>query len=592
MGACRFRFPNESRSFRAASLLGLVVALGGCGSNSKAASPSTDAGAGEASALPVFPGGNLDCGAASPDWPMYGQNICNTLSQATGGGISKDTVRNNLTVKWVYNAAGDVSATPAVVGGDLYFTDWGGMVSRLDAATGTKVWSQSVSDLVQPGAGDGGLTGFMSRGTPVVTADAIIFGTGRTIPDIVKNQGLGAFVVALDKDTGALKWKTPVHEGHPAAAITSSPVINGSVVYIGVSSQEEGFGLSGNYTHTFRGSVVALDVATGNVIWQTHTISDDVYYGPGGPDGGKRSGYAGNAVWSSAPAVDRKRNQIYVTTGNNYATASGKPDSVPGNYVETVLALDMATGKVNWASEATPAGDIWTFSNLSGPDSDFGAGANLFTATVNGVVRDLVGAGQKSGVYWALDADTGARVWHTSVGPGGHLGGIQWGTATDGTRIYVGVNNESGASFALGGSGPQAGTPITTGAWGALDPATGEILWQIANPAMTMPVLGASVNGPVTVVNGVVFVGSMDPMMGTMFAFDAATGEMLWSFASGGTVYGGPAVAGGAVYWGSGYPATRLNFGSSSQKLYAFAIGQGATDGGAADVGSPDATAE
>jgi polyvinyl alcohol dehydrogenase (cytochrome) len=130
---------------------------------------------------------------------------------------------------------------------------------------------------------------------------------------------------------------------------------------------------------------------------------------------------------------------------------------------------------------------------------------------------------------------------------------------------------------------------ITTGAWGALDPGTGTILWQIADPAMTMPLLGASVNGPVTAVNGVVFAGSMDPM-GTMFAFDAATGDVLWSFQSGGTVYGGPAVAGGVVYWGSGYPSTRLQFGTPSQKLYAFEIGQPSTDGGAADAGDAGAS--
>jgi polyvinyl alcohol dehydrogenase (cytochrome) len=102
-----------------------------------------------------------------------------------------------------------------------------------------------------------------------------------------------------------------------------------------------------------------------------------------------------------------------------------------------------------------------------------------------------------------------------------------------------------------------------------LDPADGTIEWQIANPAMPSALNGANVNGPLTVVNGVVFAGSMDAM-GTMYALDAATGAVLWSFQSGGTVYGGPAVAGGVVYWGSGYPAGRLGFGTSSSKLFAF----------------------
>jgi polyvinyl alcohol dehydrogenase (cytochrome) len=123
--------------------------------------------------------------------------------------------------------------------------------------------------------------------------------------------------------------------------------------------------------------------------------------------------------------------------------------------------------------------------------------------------------------------------------------------------------------FALAGNGPMT----TTGAWAALDTATGAFLWQVPDPAMAMPLRGASVNGPVAVVNGVLFGGSMDAQ-GTMFALDAATGDVLWQFQSGGTVYGGPAIAGGVVYWGSGYPSAirPLGFGTSSNKLYAFEV--------------------
>jgi polyvinyl alcohol dehydrogenase (cytochrome) len=161
-------------------------------------------------------------------------------------------------------------------------------------------------------------------------------------------------------------------------------------------------------------------------------------------------------------------------------------------------------------------------------------------------------------------------VWKTKAGPGGHLGGIHWGTAYDGTRLYLGVNDTDGSSYALQGGGSQSGQSVTTGSWGALDPTSGDVLWQIANPALSKPLSGASVNGPVTVVGGVLFDGSMDSQ-GTMYALDASSGAVLWSFASGGTVYGGPAVAGGVVYWGAGYPLGRLGFGTSAKKLYAFA---------------------
>src|SRR5258708_8303329 len=79
----------------------------------------------------VPPAGNLDCSADAADWPMWGQNVCNTNSQANAGGISPSAV-GTLGVKWTYDAAGDVSATPTVVGGGVYVPDWGGNINRLD----------------------------------------------------------------------------------------------------------------------------------------------------------------------------------------------------------------------------------------------------------------------------------------------------------------------------------------------------------------------------------------------------------------------------------------------------------------------------
>jgi polyvinyl alcohol dehydrogenase (cytochrome) len=127
--------------------------------------------------------------------------------------------------------------------------------------------------------------------------------------------------------------------------------------------------------------------------------------------------------------------------------------------------------------------------------------------------------------------------------------------------------------YKLGGSGQQAGKETGVGSWAALDPSSGAILWQVANPAMTAPLNGASVNGPISVVNGVVFGGSMDAD-GMMYAFDASSGKVLWSFKSGATVYGGAAIAEGVVYWGSGYPSSRLGFGTTGKALYAFSLGQ------------------
>jgi len=546
-------------------LLVFFACKGGSGSSNEGTATGDDASGGddagvEAEAQASAP--PLDCSADDADWPFYGHDVCNTRAPTTAGGISTQTAAK-LTMKWTYAAGGEVSATPAVVGGQVYVPDWGGSLARLDAATGTVAWSKQVAEL----AGFGGEAGaapdaMVSRVTPAVANGTVVFGVSRT--GFSAKQSL-AYVIAVDT-SGAPMWKTLVDD-HPAAVITSSPVIENGKVYVGVSSLEEAVAMSSSYECcTFRGSVVALDASSGAILWKTPMIDDGTFFQS---DGKTPAGIAGAAVWSGTPTIDRHRHQLYVTTGNNYVMPSGVTAAPAGDHVESIVALDMDTGAIKWA-QAMTTNDVWTFGNMSGPDFDFGCGANLFQATIDGVTRDLVGAGQKSGIYWAVDPDTGEVVWKTQVGPGGHLGGIHWGTAFDGTRIVLGENDTNGMAYALGGTGAQAGQMVTTGSWAALDPATGNILWHAANPAMSQPLGGASVNGPVTVVGGVALVGSMDSK-GTMYALDATSGAVLWSFQSGGTVYGGPAVVGGMVFWGSGYPVFRLGFGTSSKKLYAFA---------------------
>jgi polyvinyl alcohol dehydrogenase (cytochrome) len=181
------------------------------------------------------------------------------------------------------------------------------------------------------------------------------------------------------------------------------------------------------------------------------------------------------------------------------------------------------------------------------PDFDFsGSGPNL--------LPNLVGFGQKSGIYFALNPDSGALLWSTMVGPGGTLGGIEWGSATDGQRIYAAITNNSHKPYPL-----IDGTTITWGAWSALDAATGKILWQTPDPAR------AQAMGSVSVANGVLYVPSIS---GNMHALDSATGRMLWTFQSGGAVLDGPAIVDGTLFWGSGYRKT--GGGAGNNEVYAF----------------------
>ncbi|HEX2865022.1 MAG TPA: PQQ-binding-like beta-propeller repeat protein, partial [Deinococcales bacterium] len=229
------------------------------------------------------------------------------------------------------------------------------------------------------------------------------------------------------------------------------------------------------------------------------------------------------------------------------------------------LALDMTTGSIKWAKAAMSTdnwnvacifGDISNCPQGAGPDFDFGAGPNLFSISDgNGGTRKVIGAGQKSGEYWLLDAATGSVLWTTQVGPGSSLGGIEWGTATDGQRIYVAISNLYGIPYAAG----------TAGSFAALDPATGAILWQTPDPNGRIDI------GPVSVSNGVVFAGSMS---GKMFAFDAATGANLWTYQGQGSSNAGAAIDDlGNVYWGNGYSHLGTALGSGSTTFYSFSVG-------------------
>jgi polyvinyl alcohol dehydrogenase (cytochrome) len=379
--------------------------------------------------------------------------------------------------------------------------------------------------------------------------------------------------MAVNSATGDLLWITQVDD-HPNAMVTQSAVVDGNTAYVGVASFEEVLvGLDPTLPCcTSRGSILAINTTTGQIRWKTYTVP---------------AGYSGGAVWGSTPVVDHKRGALYITTGNNYSlpqpvqacvAAATSPAEVqacisPDDHFDSVLALQLNTGAVKWATAALPF-DAWNVACLpgfdptncpapAGPDYDFGQGPALFTAVTASGKRDLLGAGQKSGQYWTFDPDTGAVVWVTTVGPGGVTGGLQWGSATDGKRIYVADANSAATPWTLIQNGQAVGPTVTSGFWSALDAATGKILWQTPDPA------GGTTQDPgaVSAANGVVYACSADPV-GHMVAMNAATGSILWSFASGGSCNAGASISSGMVYWGSGY----RQFYVGNNKVFAFAL--------------------
>jgi polyvinyl alcohol dehydrogenase (cytochrome) len=492
------------------------------------------------------------CLAAAADWPGWGGPSPNNLHAQPGETTLTAGNVGMLAPKWVFTTLGDVGATPTVAGGVVYVTDDGGGLFAIDAATGTAIWSHRISDYT-------GNSQSVSRSSPAIAGGMIVL-TDRT----------SGTVMAVDRKTGSLIWKSVI-ETNPYAMLTASPVVYKGVVYAGTASNEEYWvSVLAGYVPSFRGSVAALSLKTGQLIWQTYMVPQ---------------GYTGGAVWGSGFPVSPARGTLYVTTGNNYSIpsavsaclkhADGKAAQIAcldaADYVDSVVALDTASGQVKWG-ERLQGGDTYTLNCVSstpaqpcpvpkGKDYDFGSAPNLVSYATGGQVHDFVGAGQKSGTYWALDPDTGATLWARRPGPGGRRGGILWGSSADGAHVFVAENDYARLSYRLG---PKGVATTTGGSWAALDSATGHVDWQVAVPGTANGQV-AGAESAISVADGIVFGGDTE---GNMAALDARTGALLWRYASAGSVACGPAIVDGVVYWGSGDP-----YGTKAKALYAFSLG-------------------
>jgi polyvinyl alcohol dehydrogenase (cytochrome) len=544
-----------------------------------------------------------------PVWSVWGGDLTNRHFAASERRINVTNV-HRLRRRWVVETRGNVSAIPTLSTTRVYVPDWGvplvggSQLYALDRATGERVLHRSVLRYTRNAVNN------IVRTSPAIYGDQLIFGDIRSQPSSLLDipGGHGATLYSISRRSGELTWKRTL-DAHPLAIVTQSPVVFDDRVFVGVSSFEEAASKLGHDCCSFRGSMLALDARTGRILWRR-------YMTPAARSG--HPPFPGAAVWGSSPSIDVASRTVFIATGNNYAfpdelagcLAAHPSDPAaqdrecyavfdrPDNYAESILALDVDTGAVRWARKMRNFG-AWTFAcdprlvpwlpakaancdDLRSLDYDFGQAPMLFAATVAGVRRELLGIGQKSGVFWVLDRNDGSTVWATRVGPGGVLGGMEFGAATDERRIYVQITNFDHASFRLV-AGEHAGETVNGGIWAALDPATGAILWQTPDPTSRRALRGNTVHpvwggghgpgffgvamGPLTIANGVLFGGSMD-RAGHMYAFDAATGRILWSFASGGSVMSAPSVDGGVVYWGSGYAS-----GFNNDKLYAFELG-------------------
>jgi polyvinyl alcohol dehydrogenase (cytochrome) len=463
-------------------------------------------------------------------WGGWSPSSTNTRFQsAEQAGLTAQSVPK-LTLKWAFGFPDATSAwsQPTVAGGRLFVGSQNGTVYALDSKSGCIIWTFAAKSGV--------------RNAPVFGARTSGAGYAVYFGDT------GANVYALDAATGAQLWMMKVDE-HPFARVTGSPTLDGARLYVPVSSLEETAASQPGYECcTFRGSVAALDTATGAVAWKTYMVPEAKPIGKNAA-GTTLLAPSGVGVWSS-PTIDHKRDVIYVVTGNTYSGATSEPTS------DSLLALDPKTGSITWQKQFT-SGDVFgcragsaNCLEKSGPDFDFGTPAMLVTRKDG---KDLILLGQKSGMAYAVDPDKqGEIVWQYRAGVGSIWGGIQWGMSTDGEQLFIPVSDIRN---------PQPG------GLHAVSLATGERTWYQAPPTLKCAP-GATCNAALisapTLIPGVLFSGSND---GGVRAHSTADGAIIWEFdtnqdfntlnrvrASGGAIQGpGPTIAGGMLYLNAGY---------------------------------------
>ncbi len=473
----------------------------------------------------------------SPLWNGWGPDPSNTRYTTTSG-ITLNNV-GKLKLKWAYAFGGDVTAfgAPTVLGKTLFVGSAGGAVQALNTDSGCVHWVYQA---------DG----------PVRSA-IVAVPNGKT--HVLVFTDLTGWAYGLEAESGRLLWKKKP-EPHDTTRLTGSAAVHDGVVFIPAASWEETRSSNPDYPCcTFRGSVTALRAKDGVQVWKTYTVRDKPRELGKRPGAVGTWGPSGAGVWGS-PTVDLKRGLLYIATGDNFSTpASGMSDSV--------LALELKTGRIVWSKQVTP-GDIFggacTGAGCPGPDHDFGSSV-LIEKLPNG--RDILLAGQKSGVVYALDPDQkGAILWQTRVGKGGTNGGVQWGMASDGRQVYAAVSDL--ARKTAPGTVVQVGLPPDPAKGGgltALRISDGEKVWYVApQPCGTRPKCSPAQPAALTEIPGVVFSGSDD---GHLRAYATEDGHILWDFdtvrnyetvngvaGKGGSLDGaGPVLAGGMLFVNSGY---------------------------------------
>jgi polyvinyl alcohol dehydrogenase (cytochrome) len=492
----------------------------------------------------------------SAQWNGWGHGSDNTRYQPEPAIRATDVPK--LALKWAFGYAGSAGGgQPTLVDGRLFVASAAGRIYSLDANSACIYWTYDAAAGVHTSISIAELSA-TRRGAPSKQTKMGRHKMTNAHLDVIKAPCAALFgddkgaVYALDAQSGALLWKTQV-DSHPLARIEGS-MLHLARLYVSVGSSESESARDPGYgCCTFRGSVAALDVASGHVEWKSYLVAEEPQ-AVSSAGGAARFAPAGVPA-VGAPTVDVARSLLYVATGDSADPTRPQP------LADAVVALGLMDGKVQWSRQLpSPQAGL---ERLEGPP--------VLRTPATG--RDTILASQRSGMVFALDPEhAGEVLWQLQASAPDAPGGISPGAAADHRSLYVPL------------SGREALPPNDAGSLTAVDIKAGTRRWHIASPTPACSWGEATACShaqaqPVTVIPGAAFSGSMD---GHLRAYSTIDGKILWDYdtakdyrtvnqinGTGGSLQaGGASIVNGVVYVNSG----AADEGQPGNVLLAFSV--------------------
>ena len=469
-------------------------------------------------------------------WLTFGGDYANQRHSS----LTEITPENvdSLLPQWTFqtNTLDDFETTALIRDNVLYVTGPSNTAWAIDARSGREIWS------------------YRRELPPNLTACCGLVNKGfAMLGDKLYLATLDAHLLALDMSTGAIVWDATMEDYEVGYASTIAPLAVDGKIIVGVAGGE--FGI--------RGFIDAYDAESGQRVWRFYTIP-----GPGEPgnetwsDDSWRTG--GASVWVTG-AYDPDLNLLYYGIGNPGPDYYGDVRLGDNLYSASLVALDAATGELRWHYQFTPH-DVHDWDATEVPI--------LADIEIDGRMREVVMFANRNGFYYTLDRATGEVIlakpfvrttWATEIDADGRpvllpgnipdeegeitcpdltggtnfwppsfdpATGIFFVNARESCMTYYAWNQEyiPGQRF-TGGAGERIrddpDMPLY-GALRALDPATGDRLWEFRFPE-------PSTSGLLTTASGLLFSGDID---GNLLALDSRSGELLWRYQMGSPMHG------------------------------------------------------